>query len=174
MKPAVGTPDTETYVALEQNDKLWVWESRKETAKQNKTQRSTIELEFSKEQVFSNPLRPHSLACLPFGLFIIYKHLQMVRKQKQKHPWFKGGILSEAETESSVCTHWIRWIRMQEAGNCLWRFELYQVLTSNTEGSAKLQLNSLKDVGFYVFIHRFPGWLGWRQQYAKESTQSSL
>lgn len=35
---------------------------------------------FSRSRVLSDLCRPHSLACLPFGLFIIYYHLQVVRE----------------------------------------------------------------------------------------------
>lgn len=47
---------------------------------------------------------------------------------------------------------------MQEADNCLQRFEFYQVLTSDTKDSAKLELNSLKDF-MYLYIG-FQGGLG--------------
>lgn len=47
---------------------------------------------------------------------------------------------------------------MQEADNCLYRFEFYQVLTSDTKDSAKLELNSLKDF-MYLYIG-FQGGLG--------------
>lgn len=50
-----------------------------------------------------------SFACLlPFVIFMIYKHLQIIKEKENKCNDLKGRLTSAAETESIVSNHWMR------------------------------------------------------------------
>ena len=104
---------------LEQNPKFEFEETRnKQQNKSKTTQGRTTKLVFQVLSLLSDPHSPHSLACLPFGLLIIYNHLQVVRgKKKPKMQWLRGGMISEGDGVLSPS----HWVRMQEAKDCLRR-----------------------------------------------------
>lgn len=88
---------------------------------------------------------------------------------KKKSQWLKGGINYLRSRD------WVFWLYPldQNAGNRQLPLKIWVLLSSDLWYWRLCYIvTSLEDLVFYVFIYRFPAWLGWRQQYEKESTKS--